>query len=46
MKKYQWYRYIFEDGHVEICKGMSRLELNVENRKHGKLIDIKYEGEF
>ena len=46
MEKFEWYRYVFEDGYVMICRGMSRLELDVENRKHGELKDIKFEGEF
>lgn len=38
MSKVVWYRFEFEDGNVQICRGMSRLELKVEIRKHGKLI--------
>lgn len=38
MKKYNWYRFTFEDGTVTICRGYSRQEMAVEVRKHGKLI--------
>lgn len=33
-----FYKFYFEDGHVMICRGMSRHEKNVEIRKHGKIV--------
>ena len=43
MKKSNWYRFIFADGHFEICKGMSRNELAHEELKHGKLVAKVFE---
>ena len=31
-------QYYFEDGTVIICKGMNKLELTNEVKRHGKLI--------
>lgn len=36
-----WYRYEFEDGYYCICTKMSKQELLVEERKHGKLIKVE-----
>ena len=36
-------KFIFEDGTVVICKGMSKHEKAVEVRKHGKLV---WEGRY
>ncbi len=33
-----FYRFTFSDGYVAICRGYSRQELRVEERKHGKLL--------
>lgn len=37
-KKETWYRFMFADGYISICRGMSAQELSVEEAKHGKLI--------
>lgn len=33
-----WYRYIFVDGVEIVTRGLSRIELNAEIRKHGALV--------
>ena len=33
-----FYRFTFSDGYVSICRGYSKQELKVEERKHGKLV--------
>ncbi len=44
MKKIKWYRFVFADGYVCICAGMSKGELASAERKHGKLISKSFEG--
>lgn len=38
MKKMKWYRFTWADGYISECRGYSRQERAVEERKHGKLI--------
>ncbi len=38
VKKETWYRFTFADGHISICRGMSKQERMVEEAKHGKLV--------
>lgn len=38
MKKYNWYRFTFEDGYFCIMRGMDRIEKAAIERQHGKLI--------
>lgn len=33
-----FYKFTFEDGYYCFCMGMSKQELAIEERKHGKLI--------
>ena len=33
-----WYKWIFEDGYFEICKGYDKVEMQHMVAKHGKLI--------
>ena len=44
MKTYKWYRFVFESGHVSICRGMSKHELKVAESKYGKLISKTLDG--
>jgi hypothetical protein len=38
MKKYKWYKYLFADGRAMVTRGLSKIELDTEIQKHGKLI--------
>lgn len=40
-KKETWYRFVFADGYVSICRGMSAQELSVEEAKHGRAVRRK-----
>lgn len=42
MRKYYWFT--FEDGYRVLAMGLSKQELSVEERKHGKLISKVAEG--
>ena len=42
MSKYYWFT--FADGYRTCCRGFSKQELAVEERKHGKLIEKRLEG--
>lgn len=46
MKTYNWYTFRFADGSEVICRGMSRVELQHEVLKHGKLISKTFRGRF
>ena len=34
----KFFRFTFEDGHVCVCRGMSKQELKMKVLKHGKLM--------
>lgn len=34
----KWFEFTFEDGYKMICRGLSKIELQAEVRKHGRLI--------
>lgn len=38
MKQYTYFEFIFSDGYSLFCRGMSKHELTIEERKHGKLV--------
>ena len=38
MAKATWYRFIWADGTVTICRGYNKTEKTNMERKHGKLI--------
>lgn len=38
MAKAKWYRWVWEDGTVSICRGFDRIEKAAMEREHGKLI--------
>lgn len=44
MKKVKWYRFTWADGYFSECRGYSRQERAVEERKHGKLISKVFVG--
>lgn len=44
MVKYYWFT--FADGYRECARGFSKLELSVEERKHGKLVKKELAGVF
>ena len=46
MKKFNWYRFTFENGHVIIAKGMSAHEMKIAVRDNGKLISKEYYGYY
>lgn len=41
MKRERWFQYDFADGYRCICRGMSKNELRIAERDHGKLISKK-----
>lgn len=42
MKK-KWKIFIFEDGTELHCRGMSKQEIQQEERQHGKLLSVEVE---
>lgn len=46
MAKCKWYRFLFEDGTVTICRGYDRTEMENMVRKHGKLINKVLDGRY
>jgi len=37
-KKEKWYRFTFEDGYYCEARGLDKLELEAEKKRHGRLI--------
>lgn len=46
MKKSTWYRFVWEDGSVSVCRGYSKTEMYWQVKNHGKLISKTVEGYF
>ena len=41
-----WFRFTFADGYSEVCRGYSRNELKVMERKHGSLVAKEYDDTY
>lgn len=42
----KWYRFVWSDGTVSICKGYDKAEMQAMVRNHGKLVSKTLEGCF
>lgn len=40
MARFMVYWFYFEDGATVCCRGMSKVEMQAEIRKHGKLVKV------